>query len=119
MIAQMLAIGAAYTLVYLLLRLHRFILVYGKDQQRYCRTYLSGFDETDWSSDRAGDSNNAADSKDTTIAHTVDGHSLAEWPAELELRAEPSTHTARLSTKSHAPTTIHPARAALGWTDRF
>ena len=92
MTTQILALIVAMTIVYFLSRLRYFILVRSKNKQKFYRTYIVGFDETDWDSDLDDNSRNESDSKGATILHTAEGNSLVEWPAELELQATPSTH---------------------------
>ena len=85
MIIQILAIVGFYTMIYLLLRLHRFILAQRQDKRKYNRAYLVGFDETDWDSDQEGDLSGEPDSKGATRLDTARNNDLIEWPTELDL----------------------------------
>ena len=76
MIAQILALIVALTVLYFLSRLRHFILARDKDKRRYYRAYIIGFDETDWGSRPDDNSRNEPDSKGATILHPAGGNSL-------------------------------------------
>ena len=100
MITQILALIVAMTIVYFLSRLRYFILVRSKNKQKFYRTYIVGFDETDWDSDPDDNSNNQSDLQGTTVASKAAGNGLVEWPMELELRVQPTAHISKLSEES-------------------
>src|SRR5262245_5509064 len=88
MITQILAIAAFYTIVYLSLRLLRFIQAYGQEKRECYRSYLIGLDETDLDSDQNGDSSDMSLSQGARSLYPVMDSDLVDWPTELDLRVD-------------------------------